>query len=1233
LSTLPEEIDKLTRLTKIDVSSNMLVKIPDRFVLTSLDTLKLGKNKLKHLPKNFSQCVALKFLELQHNSLESLPSKFTFTELEKALLYNNKLVSVPSTLFSATALLHLDLSCNYLTSLPPQISNLTQLHFFNLASNNLTELPDTWSSMTELNEVFLNNNQLTTLPPSFGALFQLRKLALQNNKLRTLPEEFGALRGLEELNLSSNLLKTLPDTFSALSSLGHLIMDNNRLTKLPVLSRLKRLFVLSANLNEFSDSEDFFERAVGPCTLLDELRIAGNKFTSLSESVTKLRRLRKLFLGYNRLTSLPKGFEAMKNMITLHLGGNKFEQIPTSLFELDSLDALWLNCNAITQIPSGITALTALCCLDLSVNAITELPTFIGQLSELEELVLSHNQIPAIPTEIIELKSLRCFDIAENPRLTTVPKEIFLLPKLQHLKLFFCGIQQIPFWELDSNWRSDLRWMSVVGNPLGIPLTAHFRMIADIQTVADEGIFSGKSINYSNTTDSSQQPTFYSPPYSKKGVVSSTKAMRLSEEPKKQSGSNRSSSGPTALTPMIHKKNVSSDVAKSSRFKLYINSKIDRIWEFSVAEMKGIRPTMEDTISIAQSATFRIPVVYRKSSLKDDGALSDESKGKVAMEQNNKGDTPSDTFDDVMFTLFCVFDGHSDSKVAEFCASNFHKILFHKFRLAFTFNPNDPKLKIKEIVLPPKPKLDPIVIPKTITTTVTTTTVTTIIIKTKDGKTQTQHVETVVEKTTTTAEANSSGQQATTTAGSQPSPPPPLPETKKPPLSLSLPTQCTTKQSTTPSASISTSTQERQKSTENPLLDKKDVAELSRNILSQSTVLPLHSVGKVAANASVDQEAVLLASNSVVSSSSTRRLERAHSVDEVNIASIDKTKTPPETTKPQPQNDQKMESEKSTETDLSKDTEIEEGASSPPSTPKRQTHKGRQKSNASSASSSHSHKTKNSKNGKKETHKIKPEDKYDFHETSEEEKIPKKHSEFDLKIKKAIEDTFQLVSDTVAEKLNYKSGCTAVIALFQERVINRPATPKDDELIDKENVRDERQTVIEQIWFANCGDARAVSCRKGHAIRQSKDHKPLMKSERLRVQSLGGLVSDQGRIQGSGANIAVARAIGDKPYHPFVSNRPYINCYPVTEDDEFVILACDGVWDVLSDEEAVNLVRKFQSHLNPPKPSTHNTTICGTAPLVRDIAYQLASGDNISVIVVSLKNKISHIPSRGVGIG
>jgi Leucine-rich repeat (LRR) protein len=78
---------------------------------------------------------------------------------------------------------------------------------------------------------------------------------------------------------------------------------------------------------------------------------------------------------------------------------------------------------------------------------------FAGYLSDLEELLLSHNRIAAIPTEITELMKLKCFDISENPRLTTVPKELFDLRKLQHLKLFFCGIQQLP-WDIDTTFPS-----------------------------------------------------------------------------------------------------------------------------------------------------------------------------------------------------------------------------------------------------------------------------------------------------------------------------------------------------------------------------------------------------------------------------------------------------------------------------------------------------------------------------------------------------------------------------------------------------------------------------------------------------------------------------------------------------------------------------------------------------------------------------------------------------------
>jgi serine/threonine protein phosphatase PrpC len=90
-----------------------------------------------------------------------------------------------------------------------------------------------------------------------------------------------------------------------------------------------------------------------------------------------------------------------------------------------------------------------------------------------------------------------------------------------------------------------------------------------------------------------------------------------------------------------------------------------------------------------------------------------------------------------------------------------------------------------------------------------------------------------------------------------------------------------------------------------------------------------------------------------------------------------------------------------------------------------------------------------------------------------------------MKIKKALEETFKLVSDTVADKLNYKSGCTAVVALFQERIKSNPEKEtsmseiNENDVFDKESDKD---TELEKIWFANCGDARAVSCRQDSAM-------------------------------------------------------------------------------------------------------------------------------------------------------
>lgn len=144
---------------------------------------------------------------------------------------------------------------------------------------------------------------------------------------------------------------------------------------------------------------------------------------------------------------------------------------------------------------------------------------------------------------------------------------------------------------------------------------------------------------------------------------------------------------------------------------------------------------------------------------------------------------------------------------------------------------------------------------------------------------------------------------------------------------------------------------------------------------------------------------------------------------------------------------------------------------------------------------------------------------------------------------------------------------------------------------------------------ANAGDCRAVLAKRGRAIELSKDHKPSCDSERLRIEKLGGVVYD-GYLNGQ---LSVARAIGDwhmkgpKGSCCPLSAEPELQETMLSEEDEFLIIGCDGLWDVMSSQCAVTIARKeLMIHNDPNKCSRE---------LVRE-ALKLNTCDNLTVIVV-----------------
>jgi serine/threonine protein phosphatase PrpC len=134
-----------------------------------------------------------------------------------------------------------------------------------------------------------------------------------------------------------------------------------------------------------------------------------------------------------------------------------------------------------------------------------------------------------------------------------------------------------------------------------------------------------------------------------------------------------------------------------------------------------------------------------------------------------------------------------------------------------------------------------------------------------------------------------------------------------------------------------------------------------------------------------------------------------------------------------------------------------------------------------------------------------------------------------------------------------------------------------------------KRTVI----AANVGDSRAVLSRKGVAVDLTLDHKPNIESEKARVEALGGkvvwcgVVDDDGKpvpnagIYRVNGNLALSRAIGDRSERPAVTSKPDLTTYDIEDDDEFIVLGSDGLWDVMSSQDAVAFVHDTLQSSSP----------------------------------------------------
>lgn len=154
-----------------------------------------------------------------------------------------------------------------------------------------------------------------------------------------------------------------------------------------------------------------------------------------------------------------------------------------------------------------------------------------------------------------------------------------------------------------------------------------------------------------------------------------------------------------------------------------------------------------------------------------------------------------------------------------------------------------------------------------------------------------------------------------------------------------------------------------------------------------------------------------------------------------------------------------------------------------------------------------------------------------------------------IDVPKVLFDSFQDIVNAIPNQISTDTGSTAVVLLRNKN----------------------------KIWVANAGDSRAIM-NNGHFAQQlTMDHKPTRTDEHQRITSLGGKVikafeRDVYRVNGV---LAVSRAIGDFALSPHVTWKPEISAYTLQKRNHYVVIATDGIWDVLPNDAVISIVNEY----------------------------------------------------------
>eukprot|EP01125_Pyxidicula_operculata_P006166 TRINITY_DN214_c0_g1_i1.p1 TRINITY_DN214_c0_g1~~TRINITY_DN214_c0_g1_i1.p1 ORF type:complete len:1338 (-),score=304.60 TRINITY_DN214_c0_g1_i1:220-4233(-) len=383
-------------------------------------------------------------LDLKNKGLELIPEQITtLQKLTSCNLPSNKIRQLPDYLFDLPKLSSLRLTSNKISDIPTTINKLSNsLTSLDISKNALVNIGDQFGDLVNLTELNINNNKISKITPRLDELTSLKSLNLSINKLTTVPD-ITSLVNLENLEISHNLITSYPSC-KYLTKLETLNIAGNKLSIFDEDSfdGLKSLQTLDLQGNQIISFSCNLQSLGGSLTTL---HLQCNLISEITSTIGTLSQLEVLELHENKLENLPSdSFGSLQKLTKLLLYKNQMTSIPTDIGEMVELKDLDVSFNRLKSIPSSLSKCKNLTFLNFSYNNINSIPeTLFDGLDNLQEFLINQNDITELPKSILKLKNIKRIECSQNSVQSNLP-DIHTISDFNWLELAMNKIREIP---------------------------------------------------------------------------------------------------------------------------------------------------------------------------------------------------------------------------------------------------------------------------------------------------------------------------------------------------------------------------------------------------------------------------------------------------------------------------------------------------------------------------------------------------------------------------------------------------------------------------------------------------------------------------------------------------------------------------------------------------------------------------------------------------------------------